>query len=191
MILEQTSGNSSGTTTCGAGVIHGAVLREVPQCSRGLHPIKSLGGLAVYPQSDHHSLIQKKSKKFQSERDEPHKWDTAVAETLHQRCTLLPVQRLKNVKWRVKAHSSACLRDKTRVHEVGVPPAISLFYGSELQANNILFKNIHKYCFFMPTCYHNDSTSPQNFITLCSSPSEKVLYRQMWAPEMAFSAVSR
>lgn len=67
MILEHTSGNSSSTTTRGAGVtgqvpINGAILREVPQCSRGLHPIKSLGGLAVYPQSDHRSLIQKKNK---------------------------------------------------------------------------------------------------------------------------------
>lgn len=67
MILEHTSGNSSGATTRGAGVtgqvpIHGAIHREVPQCSRGLHPIKSLCGLAVYPKSDHHSLTQKKTK---------------------------------------------------------------------------------------------------------------------------------
>lgn len=86
MILEHTSGNSSGTTTRGTGVtdqvpIHGAILREVLQCSRGLHPIKSLSGLAVHPQSHHHSLIQKKTK-HSNLKEMNHTNETLLRETL-------------------------------------------------------------------------------------------------------------
>lgn len=103
-----------------ASVFSWSPSHQVPQGSYRLSPVRPS------------QLNPEEIQKFQSERDEPHKWDTAVAEILHQRWTLLPVQLLRNVKWRVKAHSSACLRDKTRV-----TPAISLFYDSELQTKEM------------------------------------------------------